>query len=243
MLLSLLGKSVAAKVAVGFATVSLSGVSVAAATGSLPDPVQQVAYDVAGGAGVPAPDPDPVTPSVEPSSEAPAESSPPPSEVPGEEPGADDPASPSPSAPDPSDPSSGAPSSEGPDAGGPAAKGLCEAYRRGGAKAGGSQERALAGAAGGVDRIGAYCDTVLADRDERRASHSPKAHTGAPTARPAKTRNPEPTVAGKPEPTRAGKPAPTRAGKPEPTRAGKPEPTRAGKPEPTRTKGSQPSKH
>src|SRR5207248_10628104 len=51
---SLRTMSLAVKVVLGVAGISATGVGVAAETGSLPAPVQQVAYQVAGGLGVPA---------------------------------------------------------------------------------------------------------------------------------------------------------------------------------------------
>jgi hypothetical protein len=213
LLLSLLGKSVAAKAVIGVATVSLSGVTVAAGTGSLPPSAQQMAYDVAGDIGVPAP-----------AETAPADTAPtgaaPTDEPPGSEAPGDDPSG------EPSEDADG----DGPDATGPAAKGLCQAYRHGGVKAGSAKERALAGAAGGVDKIGAYCDTVLAGGDQRRPGKSPAPATAAPAAEPAKTKKAEPAKTKEPRPAKTKEPQPAKTKQPQPTKdkGGAGEPTGKG---------------
>jgi hypothetical protein len=65
LITSLVAKSLAAKIALGFVGVSVGATAVAAQAGALPAPVQQVAYDVAGAVGVPAPQ-QPVTRSTPP---------------------------------------------------------------------------------------------------------------------------------------------------------------------------------
>jgi hypothetical protein len=64
---SLLAKSLAAKIALGFVGASVAGTAVAAETGALPAPVQQVAYQVAGTVGVPAPQQPETSPTAVPS--------------------------------------------------------------------------------------------------------------------------------------------------------------------------------
>jgi hypothetical protein len=233
LLLSLLGKSVAAKAVIGVATVSLSGVTVAAGTGSLPPSVQQMAYDVAGDIGVPAPaetapaetaPADAAPTDTAPTDAAPTDAAPtdaaPTVEPPGSEAPGGDPSG------EPSEDADG----DGPDATGPAAKGLCQAYRHGGVKAGSAKERALAGAAGGVDKIGAYCDTVLAGGDQRRPGKSPAPATAAPAAEPAKTKKAEPAKTKEPRPAKTKEPQPAKTKQPQPTKdkGGAGEPTGKG---------------
>lgn len=142
MLGVLIGKSLAVKVVAGFAAMTVAGTGVAAETGALPAPVQQAAHDVAGGLGVPAP----------------REAAEQPETGPLDEPGATPSVAPS-ASPEPR--ASGTP--RGPDASGPAARGLCQAYRAGGNRDSVAQQ-ALAEAAGGADKVGAYCDGVLAEK-------------------------------------------------------------------------------
>jgi hypothetical protein len=141
----LIGKSLAVKVVAGFAAMTVAGTGVAAETGALPASVQQAAHDVAGGLGVPAP----------------REAAEQPETGPTEEPGATPSVAPS-ASPEPD--ASGTP--RGPDASGPAARGLCQAYRSGGNRDSVAGQ-ALAQAAGGADKVAAYCDGVLAEKGEK----------------------------------------------------------------------------
>jgi hypothetical protein len=138
----LIGKSLAVKVVAGVAAMTVAGTGVAAEAGALPAPVQQAAYEVAGGLGVPAPREAAEPPETGPIEEVDATPSVTPS------------ASPRPEA-------SATP--RGPDASGPAARGLCQAYRSGGNPDSVAQQ-ALAEAAGGADKVAAYCDGVLAEK-------------------------------------------------------------------------------
>jgi len=156
LLSSLLTKSLAVKVVLGVAGISATGVGVAAETGSLPAPVQQVAYQVAGGLGVPAATSGGTVRAADDAGATPEPSgSPEPSESP--EPGS----SAGPTAGPTPEPSG---DRGGPDAIGPAAKGLCRAYHAGhrpGGSADSTAFRALAVAAASAGGVDAYCARIL----------------------------------------------------------------------------------
>lgn len=91
----------------------------------------------------------------------------------------------------------------GPDASGPAATGLCTAWQAGVADKGKAMDsvafRNLAEAAGGTDKIGDYCATIVAP------GHSGDHATGQPTAHA--TGKPATAPTGKPEAVPTGKPS------------------------------------
>ena len=149
---TLLAKSIVFKAALTAAALSVTGATVAAETGTLPAPVQQLAHQYAGAVGVPAPSPSTSgAPTAEPTSNPSAEPSEKPSGEPSEEP--DDHGS-------------------GPDASGPAAFGLCRAYLAGGhGNSGSPAMRALVTAAGGADKVTGYCQGVVQARKSATPEH------------------------------------------------------------------------
>lgn len=152
--LSVLSRALAVKAAAAVGVLLLGGTAVAAGTGSLPPPVQHGIYSVLGG---PVPDA-PLPTSQRPRPPAPGRSASP-------DPGARPSGRPSPTASTP-----------------PAAIGLCRAWEA-------QQDRTpdpalvrtLADAAGGTQKIAAYCAAVL-DEPSPRASPSTKSPHPAPQA-------------------------------------------------------------
>jgi hypothetical protein len=194
LLASLLAKSIVVKAALATAALSVTGAAVAAGTGTLPAPVQQIAHEYAG---APAPDEASPTPSTEPTTE--------PSEQPTAEPTGEPTTEPT------EEPTAGPSKAPGgPDASGPAGFGLCRAYLTHGRKNGDPAWQALVTAAGGADKVAAYCQGVVTAKKTTEPEH-PKAKP-TPGSKPAPTAKPSQATGdhhGKPTPA----PRPSSKGK------------------------------
>jgi hypothetical protein len=108
----------------------------------------------------------------------------------------------------------GSSSATGPDVLGPAGAGLCRAWQAGGAGEKGSRElavafAALARAAGGSDRVDAYCTARSADASTAAAPQAgtPSASRHAPTVTPSHPNGPKVTPGYRPDPAPTAPPA------------------------------------
>lgn len=170
----LLQTLLSAKAATGIAAAGLvviGGGTAAAYTGSLPIPLQTLAHDTIG-----APAAHPHTTSTEDAA-----------------PDATDTDATQSSAPAPSA------SPSGPDATGPAAFGLCTAFAHSGLATGSVAYQSLVTAAGGADKITAYCATIPhpgpSTLPSQAASAAGNHPSGPPTARPSQANTGHPTGA------------------------------------------------
>lgn len=173
----LLQTLLSAKAATGIAAAGLvviGGGTAAAYTGSLPVPLQTLAHDTIG------------APAAHPHATSSEDAAP----------DATDTGAPGGPQSAPADPSA---SPSGPDATGPAAFGLCTAFTHGGLATGSIAYQSLVTAAGGADKITAYCATIPHPGPSGLPSQAAGAATqhpsGPPTARPSQANTTHPTGA------------------------------------------------